>query len=137
MRRVFADAVYWIALANPRDQWHPQALKASQGLQGAEIVTTEEVLVEFLAYFSGFGRLMREGGVRYAESVLGDPGIVVLPQTHQSFLDGLSLYKARPDKGYSLTDCISMQAMRSHGIIEVLTNDHHFAQEGFVVLLKA
>ncbi len=38
------------------------------------------------------------------------------------------------DKGYSLTDCISMQTMKSFSITEVLTHDKHFAQEGFTVL---
>jgi predicted nucleic acid-binding protein len=40
---------------------------------------------------------------------------------------------ARRDKGYSLTDCISMQTMRSEGIIDALTNDVHFEQEGGIV----
>jgi hypothetical protein len=73
MRPVFAATVYWIALAHPWDQWHPRAVKASQTQIGAEILTPEEVLVEFLAYFRGFGRLLREGAVRYAENVLGNP----------------------------------------------------------------
>jgi uncharacterized protein len=45
-----------------------------------------------------------------------------------------SLYEARPDKGYSLTDCRSMVALRALGISEALTNDHHFTQEGFAIL---
>jgi predicted nucleic acid-binding protein len=46
------------------------------------------------------------------------------------------LYEQRPDKAYSLTDCISMQVMRREGLTEVLTNDHHFIQEGFRVLFS-
>ena len=61
--------------------------------------------------------------------------MVVRPQSHQTFLDGLALYKRRPDKGYSLTDCISMEALREEGITEILTHDNHFTQEGFVILL--
>jgi len=61
--------------------------------------------------------------------------VIVRPHTHQSFLDGFALYKARPDKEYSLTDCISMEAMHQEGITEILTNDAHFRQEGFTVLL--
>jgi predicted nucleic acid-binding protein len=45
-----------------------------------------------------------------------------------------SLYEARPDKGYSLSDCRSMLALSAHGVTEVLTNDHHFTQEGFTIL---
>jgi predicted nucleic acid-binding protein len=104
-------------------------------LGGVGIVTTEEVLSEFLAHFSAYGRILREGEVRYVEGILADPDVVVRPQSHQSFLDGLALYKARPDKEYSLTDCISMEAVRQEGITEVLTHDTHFKQEGFVILL--
>jgi uncharacterized protein len=46
----------------------------------------------------------------------------------------LALYEARPDKGYSSTDCRSMNAMKSNGLMEVLTHDHHFTQEGFTIL---
>ncbi len=135
MRYVYADTVYWIALANPLDQWHPLAVQAGRTLRGATIITSEEILTEFLAHFSGQGRTIREGAARYAERVLSNPGIIVRPQTHQSFLDGFALYKARPDKGYSLTDCISMEAMRQEGIAEILTHDNHFMQKGFTILL--
>src|SRR5271166_3190345 len=64
-----------------------------------------------------------------------DPAITVHPQSSQSFLSGLALYEARPDKEYSLTDCISMLVMRQEAITEVLTNDDHYKQEGFTILL--
>ena len=51
------------------------------------------------------------------------------------FESGLALYKSRLDKGYSLTDCVSMVVMRQERIQEVLTHDKHFAQEGFTILL--
>jgi len=58
----------------------------------------------------------------------------VVPQTRASFLAGLELYHARPDKGYSLADCISMQTMRRENIVEVLTHERHFQPEGFQAL---
>ncbi len=54
----------------------------------------------------------------------------------ESFISGLQLYRARSDKGYSMTDCISMQTMRREGLTEVLTNDRHFEQEGFRTLFR-
>ena len=60
----------------------------------------------------------------------------IVPHSNQVFLVGLNLYRARPDKGYSLTDCISMETMRSEGLIDALTNDRHFEQEGFRALLR-
>ena len=66
--------------------------------------------------------------------VLTEPSTQLLPQTSADFAAALTLYEARPDKEYSLTDCRSMVALRALGISEVLTNDHHFTQEGFRIL---
>jgi len=41
------------------------------------------------------------------------------------------LHKDRPNKAYSLTDCLSMQVMRQEGLTKVLTNDHHFTPATF------
>jgi predicted nucleic acid-binding protein len=135
MKSVFADAQYWIALLNDRDQAHATALVVSRTLQGVTIVTTEDVLAEVLAFFGERGQFIRQAASAFVDDVLSDPGITVRPQSHQSFLEGFALYKARPDKGYSLTDCISMGTMRQEGITEILTHDGHFAQEGFTLLL--
>ena len=51
-------------------------------------------------------------------------------------MKGLDFYASRTDKEYSLVDCISILTMRQMNITDVLTNDHHFTQEGFTVLIK-
>lgn len=66
---------------------------------------------------------------------LSDEQVEVLSETRQVFMDGLTLYESRSDKAYSLTDCIAMNAMKKRGIIDVLTHDTHFTQEGFHILL--
>jgi predicted nucleic acid-binding protein len=135
MRRVFADAVYWVAVANRKDQWYAKVVTATRSRGQATLVTTEEVLDEFLAHYSGHGPVLRTLAAVTVETALSNPLVIVRPQTHQSFLAGLALYKARPDKAYSLTDCISMEAMRQEGITEILTHDNHFTHEGFTILL--
>jgi predicted nucleic acid-binding protein len=134
MRRIFADAVYWIAIVNRKDQWHSPIVKLMRSIGSATLVTTEDVFDEFLTYYSGHGPSLRNTAVRTIEKAMVNPLVIVRPQSHQSFLDGFALYKARPDKGYSLTDCISMEAMHQEGITEVLTHDQHFTQEGFTIL---
>jgi len=62
--------------------------------------------------------------------------VAQLPHLDEGLLAAPRLYPARPDKGYSLTDCISMEAMRRHGLSEVLTTDVHFPQEGFSCRLR-
>jgi len=68
-------------------------------------------------------------------TILDDEQVEVFHETRQTFLDGLTLYESRADKGYSLTDCIAMNVMRKRGINEVLTHDVHFSQEGLRILL--
>jgi len=135
MKQVFADAVYWVALAHRKDQWHEKALQVSQQLGPSKLVTTDEVLDEFLAFFSAYGSELRVLTARTVRDLLTDMTLHVIPQSRKTFLSGLALYEARPDKSYSLTDCISMTTMRGQGITEVLTHDMHFTQEGFTILL--
>ena len=84
---------------------------------------------------SAHGDHTRRLACRLVREILSDPGTAVVTQSHDSFLAGLALYERRPDKQYSLVDCISMNVMRHGNIKEVLTNDRHFSQEGFVRLL--
>ena len=48
---------------------------------------------------------------------------------------GLERFEDRQDKGYSLTDCMSMVLMETEEIQEVLTSDKHFRQAGFTILM--
>lgn len=134
MKRIFADTVYWLAVFLPRDPW-AEAARAID-FSDALLVTNEEVLTEFLAAVSAHGDHTRRLACRLVRAILGDSGIEVVVQSHESFLAGLALYERRPDKQYSLTDCISMNVMRRRRIADVLTNDRHFAQEGFGLLMN-
>ncbi len=104
-------------------------------LSDISLVTTEEVLSEFLTAVCAHGDHIRSLACRGVRKILDDRRIEVVVQSHESFLAGLALYERRPDKQYSLTDCISMNVMRQKRIREVLTHNRHFAQEGFVRLL--
>jgi len=136
LKSVFTDTVYWLATVVPSDQWRESARKARDELGPVRLVTTDEVLTEFLAALSAGGEHIRRQAARFVTAILDNPNVKVVPQSRDSFLQGLQLYEQRPDKGYSLTDCISMNIMRTEGLTEVLTNDHHFTQEGFTVLIQ-
>jgi predicted nucleic acid-binding protein len=135
MRRIFADTLYWVAITHRKDQWHQAALNISRTLAEYHLVTTDEVLTEVLAAFCEAGPILRQRAATLVGKLHQRPTVTVRPQSRQTFLSGLALYEIRPDKGYSLTDCISMILMRQEGITEVLTHDDHFTQEGFVRLL--
>jgi len=134
MPRYFVDTFYWVALSDPRDQWHTRVLTFSRSLSDYQLYPVDEVLSEYLTFYSASSPHVRDDAVQTVRHILHDPHVTVMPQSHASFLDALAFYASRLDKQYSLTDCVSMQAMRREGLTDVLTNDHHFTQEGFRIL---
>ena len=135
MRRVFVDTFYWVALLDPGDRFHHAAVAINATLTQTPLVTTEAVLSEVLNHFSGYGDHWRLEAVGVVRDILESEDVYVCPGDSSAFLQGLDFYEARPDKGYSLIDCISMCEMRDLEIFEILTHDAHFRQEGFVTLL--
>ncbi|MBT9132892.1 MAG: tRNA(fMet)-specific endonuclease VapC [Syntrophomonadaceae bacterium] len=136
MRRVFVDTLHWVAIVKPDDPWKPAAENAIRTFGQARLVTSDAVLVEVLAALAKGGPRLREAAVQMVRKIMSNPNIDVEPLTRSAFLSGLGRYENRLDKEYSLTDCISMDIMERAGITEVLTNDHHFEQDGFMVLIK-
>jgi predicted nucleic acid-binding protein len=134
VRLLFADTFYWVALLNPGDAFHTRVIAFGSALGAARVVTTDEVLTEVLNWFCRWGPHWRGKASSVVRDLRSDPNVHVLPQTRADFDAALALYEARLDKGYSLTDCRSMIALHALGIREVLTNDHHFTQEGFTIL---
>ena len=82
------------------------------------------------------GAYMRQQAVDVVRSIYESPSVEVIAQSRQTFFDGLSRYARRPDKAYSLQDCVSMNVMERMGIDGALTNDRHFEQEGFRLLMR-
>ena len=136
MRIVFADACYWIALFNPRDQLHKKAKDASCALGQCRMVTSEMVLAEFLNGLGDKGSQIREQAVKAVKAIMGNPNVEVIPQTSHQFRCALDRYDNRKDKEWGLTDCASMQIMEEKTINEALTNDHHFHQAGYAALMR-
>jgi uncharacterized protein len=139
MRRLFVDTFYLVALLYRRDAWHHRVAAFSQTLTPEDaLLTTDAILVEFLAALSGRGEHLRHEAALTTRGLLDRPrpNITVIQQDRVLFLEGLTLYERRLDKQYSLTDCISMQVMRRESVTDILTNDHHFTQEGFRVLFS-
>ena len=137
MKRVFVDSHYWIAITNPKDQWAAKAKSASSELNDDDrLVTTHEVVIEFLNGLSKHGQNIKKVAIDVTNEILRNGRIEVVAQSKTSFSSGFQIFQKRLDKEYSLTDCISMKVMEEKNINEVLTNDHHFEQEGFVILIK-
>jgi uncharacterized protein len=130
--KVFADAFFYMALINRQDAFHKKAAELSESLPGP-IYTTHWVLTEVGDAFSR----PRDRGLflKLLELIEKDQRIEVVPATKTLFEHGIELFANRPDKYWSLTDCISFIVMDQQGVTEALTGDRHFTQAGFVALL--
>jgi uncharacterized protein len=136
MTKIFADTGYWIALLNRHDQLHQRAILLSQTLQPTTIVTTELVLIELLNDFGSRNTSLRAIAINTLEALQSDPKIQIIPQTPEHFQAAFSLYAQRPDKAWSLTDCLSFIIMSEQQITSALSYDQHFRQAGFEALMR-
>ena len=136
MRAVFADACYWIALLLERDGFHEMATLLSMEMRYRQIVTTQMVLAETLNAVGRSGPAKRQAAVELVRDLERDRRIDVIEQTPEQFWDAVAFYNSRPDQDGGLVDCASFQLMTAHNIQEALTNDHHFTQAGFTILMR-
>ena len=126
---VFPDTWSYIALLDERDQNHRRAKEHANQLTLRQ-VTTRWVLAE-VANSLCRGRT-RLAVARFLRRLVSLHLVRVVQQSDELFECGQLLYEQRPDKEWSLTDCISFVVMEREEMREALTNEHHFTQAGFV-----
>ena len=127
----FGDSFYFLALFNPKDRAHGHALQFI-ALGSMRLLTTQYVLLEVADAFAA-----PQDRPRFMElmKMLKDSiDVTVIPGSEELFARGVDLYRRRPDKHWSLTDCLSFVVMQDHGITDALTGDQHFRQAGFTPL---
>jgi uncharacterized protein len=131
--RLFLDTAYVLARVDGRDQHHQAAVALRQRVRdAAEVWTTEAVLIEI---GNGLSASHRDEAVRFIRQCYQTSNIRVEPLDTALLSGALTLYEARADKLWGLTDCISFVVMQRRGLTEALTSDRHFHQAGFRALL--
>jgi hypothetical protein len=73
MKTVFADTLYWVAISRPNDSWRATAMQARRDVGEAILVTTDEVIIEFLTAMAKGGDWMRTTAARVVRAILVDP----------------------------------------------------------------
>jgi hypothetical protein len=130
---VFGDTAYFLALLNARDHLHPQALALSENPPGS-LVTTEWILTELGDALSA--PPARERFTQLVAALREEADVEIVPASHELFNRGCALFAQRPDKAWSLTDCLSFVTMQEHGLKNALTADQHFEQAGYRRLMR-
>ena len=133
MSPLIADTFYFVAFLNPADEHHERARRVCREWR-RRVVTTAWVLTEVADALHLPPNRPLAGQLRQLVRI--SPFIRVIPANEELFEAGFDFFGARPDKEWSLTDCISFVVMERERITEALTGDHHFEQAGFKALLK-
>jgi predicted nucleic acid-binding protein len=133
MKPLFADTSYYLALVNAKDPRHELAVELAESHLGRSFVT-EYILVELASALSqGSDRTVF---LDLLQDVRGDNCITIIPASQALFDQGVALFADRPDKDWSLVDCLSFVVMKQRRLQAALTTDHHFVQAGFRALLR-
>lgn len=130
---ILADTGYLIALIDHGDELYERALGWTLCVR-EPVLVTEYVFVETANYFSG--TRLRARSHEVLDGLRRNPAYHTLWGSESLFNEGWSLHRDRPDKHWSLTDCISFVVMRQRRITRALAYDHHFEQAGFEPLLR-
>jgi predicted nucleic acid-binding protein len=135
MPTVLVDTAAWIALVNTRDELHSRAEQTMAELRRGNValLTTEFVLLEVANALCTSA--WRAKAVKLIDGFRSLPDLRIIPADTILLADGWGLYRSRPDKEWSLTDCTSIVVLQQEHIEQVFTSDHHFEQAGFVTLL--
>jgi predicted nucleic acid-binding protein len=133
MTAVFADTAFFVAYLNRHDEFHVAACEQMRSVPDRR-VTTEFLLLELANFLSSSH--VRTQVAAFWRDLVRSPRWEVVPATAGLLQTGLAQYDRRPDKQWSLTDCISFQVMQQNELTDALTTDHHFEQAGFQILLR-
>lgn len=134
MSTVFADSFYFFALLSTTDEAHSRAADFTRRYRG-RFLTTEWVLTELGDGLAGTPKGRRQF-LLTRDRLAVNPHVTVVTFDLELHQAAIRLYGERPDKEWSLIDCISFVVMQRQRITDALTGDHHFEQAGFIALLK-
>jgi predicted nucleic acid-binding protein len=130
---IFIDTGYLLALVSPRDALHGRA-HAWAGVVTEPLIVTEYVLWETVNALSM--PLDRPKAHAIIARLRAATDCEMTAASGELLEAGLQLHAQRPDKEWSLTDCISFLIMEQRALRRALTPDHHFEQAGFEALLR-
>lgn len=133
---VFIDTSAFVGLIVQTDFLHKSAILVMAELveMKCRLVTTEAVLFEMANGFSA--TRFRNDTADFINKILQNNDVDVEWSSRTLFDDAFELYRTRPDKDWSLTDCASFVLMKERNIKLAFTSDKHFEQAGFVKLIE-
>ena len=110
---IFVDTGYLLAVLNPRDELFERSQRWA-GVVQERLITTEHVLWELVNSLSA--PVDRPKAHAAIAEIRSSENWELVDASPELLSAGLSLHKLRPDKYWSLTDCISFVVMEQRNL---------------------
>jgi predicted nucleic acid-binding protein len=130
---ILVDTGFFLALTQPRDALHERAVRWAQAI-AEPLLVTDDVLWETVNALSALPD--RPRAHLLLEHVRTSTGYEVVAASTELTAAGVRLHAERPDRAWSLTDCVSFVVITDRDIRLALAYDHHFEHAGFEALLR-
>lgn len=130
------DSFAWIATINKSDNYHEICLGILEELLNnqAKLITTNYVVVETINSLSKVD--FRKTVIEFIDKLEKSPSVQIIKITDEIYHNAWTFYKQRMDKDWVITDCTSFEVMRAFNIKKAFTNDKHFEQAGYSLVIK-
>ncbi|MBI4650833.1 PIN domain-containing protein [Candidatus Desantisbacteria bacterium] len=133
---IFIDSFAWIASINKSDNYHEVILELFKELleKRVKFFTTNYVIVETINALSKV--TFRKALIEFVDKLEKSPSVRIIKITNKMYNNAWVFYQKRMDKDWGFTDCTSFEVMRIFNIKKTLTNDKHFEQAGYSLIIK-
>jgi hypothetical protein len=123
MGKIFADSNYFIALYNPGDSLHREAIRVTNSLkkENQKLVISNFVFLELVTVLSQ--RVGRVGAIYAGVEISGNSSIEFIHVDEMLQNVSWQIFQDVKEKSVSFVDCSIIAVMRAEGIHRLLTFD--------------
>jgi len=130
MQGVFVDTGAWYATIVRKDRDHKAAKRFLKNNR-LPLITTDYIMDEAVTLLQS--RVGHRYAVRFLDMLKTSHQTHLIYLTPSHIAETIKLFRERPDKGWSFTDCSSFVLMQEYQIQIAFALDGHFQQAGFQV----
>ena len=124
----FVDTGGWYAVIDRKDHDHTAARRFLE-TNRLPLITTDYVIDETVTLLQA--RLGHGYAIRFLDSLQASRLVRWIYLSQTQIESAITLFRNRPDKGWSRTDCSSFVLMREFQLQIAFAFDEHFRQAGF------
>lgn len=120
--RIVVDSNYYLALVNPLDSLHQNAVNITHQIEKKQAVISDYIFSEITTVISQ--KISKQAAVELGSSLLNNPLIQMTTINHSLFLASWKIFLKLKQKNLSFVDCSILALMKQLNIKQLLSFDH-------------